>query len=768
MNLLTKATGWLLVLVLLFATSLWRQPSDLPMLDTDVLNLLPKNQQDPLAQKAFQQAAENIEDQVVILVGHASPSVAIEATKTLASQLTHLPLFDSVTAEISDDEQNSWGTVFAPVKAQLLTTEQYQRLTDSPAAQTAYVIQSIYNPFSGVTGAELAHDPFLLFRDVLLHLGAQNSRFTLKYNVLTTLFEGKTYTLLRANLSGSAYSVPIQEQLIDFYQAEAQLKTQYGVDVLHTGAVFYAAFGAESARSEISTIGIGSMVGILLLVLFVYRSLLPVNLALLSIGSGVITAFSVSLLVFGQIHLFSLVIGASLIGVSIDYSFHFLTERMAMGDKWNANAGWRAVAVPITFGLASTLIAYLSMFAAPFPGLQQLAVFSAAGLIGAYLSVMCWYPLLAAKPAKKRTLPWQRAAAWCLAPWQNASWQRGAVCVALGIGALGLGYADYDDNIQQLQSLPPSLKQQEQRIQDIAGLGSSQPMLLVRGNSEQAVLTSLYALTPSLDALKAFGDISGYQTLADYVPPLSIQKDNYQRVEALYASQAEKLATQLGLAEVPTLKQVFTPFILRDFLQSPSGREFQPLWLGDIDDQFAALVLLQDVSSPTNVKAALAHHSHVSWLNKAEEVSRLFGDYRQRISVLIGLSCIVILIVLSLRFGVKSACRILIAPVLAAGVGLAAGALSSVPMNLFNLLALFLVMGIGIDYALFFAEQKDSLRAWVANTLAALTTLLAFGLLSLSNTEAIHSFGITVLVGISAAWLLSPIAIRANNKVIAK
>lgn len=398
---MTKATGWLLVIALLFATALWRQPSDFPMLDTDVLNLLPKNQQDPLAQKAFQQAAENIEDQVVILVGHASPSVAIEATKALTSQLTQLPLFDSIKAEMSDDEQTAWSTVFAPVKSQLLTTEQRQRLADNPSAQTAHVIQSIYNPFSGVTGAELAHDPFLLFRDFLLHLGSQNSRFTLKDNVLTTQFEGKTYTLVRASLSGSAYNVPIQEQLIDLYQAEAQLKTQYGADVLHTGAVFYAAFGAESARSEISTIGVGSMVGILLLVLFVYRSLLPVSLALLSIGSGVITAFSVSLLIFGQIHLFSLVIGASLIGVSIDYSFHFLTERMAMGDKWNANVGWRAVAVPITFGLASTLIAYLSMFAAPFPGLQQLAVFSAAGLIGAYLSVMCWYPLLAAKPAKK-------------------------------------------------------------------------------------------------------------------------------------------------------------------------------------------------------------------------------------------------------------------------------------------------------------------------------------------------------------------------------
>jgi predicted exporter len=38
------------------------------------------------------------------------------------------------------------------------------------------------------------------------------------------------------------------------------------------------------------------------------------------------------------------------------------------------------------------------------------------------------------------------------------------------------------------------------------------------------------------------------------------------------------------------------------------------------------------------------------------------------------------------------------------------------------------------------------------------TTLLAFGLLALSTTAAIHSFGLTILIGILVAFLLSPMA----------
>ncbi|WP_281545986.1 MMPL family transporter [Grimontia sp. SpTr1] len=760
----TKAILWLIALFLLATTAILRHPSGAAMLDTNILNLLPENQQDPLAQKAFDEVAGSMEDQVLFLVSADTQEQALKAARAFEAELQTLPLFSKINGKLSDEEQSAWVSTYAPYRYQLLTQEQREILKHSPAIQTAKVIQQVYNPFSGVTGAELSGDPFLLFRDYLQTMNKQNQRFSITEGYLTTEQDGTFYILLRGTLSGSAYAMQTQQQLAELAQLEDANAAQFDAQIFHTGVVFYAAFGTDSAKSEISTIGVGSLLGILLLVLCVYRSLLPVSLTLLSIGTGVVTAFSVCLLVFGQIHLFSLVIGASLIGVSIDYAFHYLTDRLASGASWRSEEGLKRVFIPITFGLISTLIAYLSMLVAPFPGLQQLALFSAAGLIGAYLSVIFWYPLLAKRPARYQTLPLANSSKGYLMLWQRPLVRMVMPVTALLVTLIGFFNADYDDNIRQLQSLPPSLQEQESVIKSVTGLSSSQPMLLVKGSSGQKVLEHAHALAPALEKLRRENVLSGYQNPADLVAPASVQRENFGLVQSLYQSEGEKLAAQIGLATPPQLPgdiDILTP---AKMLNAPSSELFSSLWLQPAEGQYAAIVMLQNATDMTAIKQAIAPFPEVSVLNKAEEVSSLFGQYRLRISMLMGIACLAILGVLCVRFGPRRAVRILTPPLLAAGVALTAGAISPVPMNLFNLLALFLVLGIGIDYTLFFAEHNDSYRALVANTLAALTTILSFGLLSLSQTEAIHSFGITVLVGIVVAWLLAPLAIQQPEK----
>ncbi|WP_325891704.1 MMPL family transporter [Grimontia sp. NTOU-MAR1] len=760
----TKAILWLIALSLLAATAILRHPSGAAMLDTNILNLLPENKQDPLAQKAFNEVAGSMEDQVLFLISADTQDQTIKAARAFETDLQTLPLFSKINGKLSDEEQSAWVSTYAPYRYQLLTQEQRQILKHAPATQTAKVIQQVYNPFSGVTGAELSGDPFLLFRDYLQTMNKQNQRFSITEGYLTTEQDGTFYVLIRGTLSGSAYSMQTQQQLTEIAQLEEATAAKFDAQIFHTGVVFYAAFGTDSAKSEISTIGVGSMLGILLLVLWIYRSLLPVSLTLLSIGTGVVTAFSVCLLVFGQIHLFSLVIGASLIGVSIDYAFHYLTDRLASGASWRSEEGLKRVFVPITFGLISTLIAYLSMLAAPFPGLQQLALFSASGLFGAYLSVIFWYPLLTKRPARYQTLPLANSSKGYLMLWQRPLVRIAMPVAALLVALIGFFNADYDDNIRQLQSLPPSLQEQESVIRSVTGLSSSQPMLLVKGSSEQQVLENAYALTPALEKLQSENALSGYQNPADMVPPAPVQRENLDLVQSLYQSEGEKLAAQIGLATAPKIPSDIDILTPSKMLNAPSDELFSSLWLRPDEGQYAAIVILQNATDMSTIRQAIAPFPEVSVLNKAEEVSTLFGQYRLRISILMGIACLGILGLLCTRFGVRRAVRILTPPLLAAGVALTAGAISPVPMNLFNLLALFLVLGIGIDYTLFFAEHKDSYRALVANTLAALTTILSFGLLSLSQTEAIHSFGVTVLVGIGVAWLLAPLAIQQPEK----
>ncbi|TOE88711.1 hypothetical protein CGJ35_26930, partial [Vibrio parahaemolyticus] len=92
-----------------------------------------------------------------------------------------------------------------------------------------------------------------------------------------------------------------------------------------------------------------------------FRSVMPLSLALLSITIGLLVALSVTTWIFGKVHLFSLVFGASLIGVSIDYAFHYLTERLAAGNEWDSEQGLKHIFIAITLGLITSLIGYLGM-----------------------------------------------------------------------------------------------------------------------------------------------------------------------------------------------------------------------------------------------------------------------------------------------------------------------------------------------------------------------------------------------------------------------
>lgn len=781
------AVSWLAVIVIFGATLIWQLSSRTSPIETNIMALLPKDKQDPVAQIAFDNIATSMSNKVIFLVGSEDKDRAIAAATEFSKQLESLSLFSHIKAKIDSESQQAWGQFFYPNRFQLLTDAQRKQLQIAPQKQTQQVIQSVYNPFSGVTGSELKNDPFLLFRDFLTQLSANSGNFVLSNGFLTAQYQGKTYALINAELKGSPYSFDLQSKLPELNDLQKKIeqkftgisdnKTNTGtkannnkIEILHTGVIFYAAHGTQSAKNEISTIGTGSLAGIIVLILFVYRSITPLNLALLSIGCGLLSAFVVTVAVFGKVHLFSLVFGASLIGVSIDYAFHYLTDRLAAGKNWDSQQGLRHIFVAISFGLITSLIGYLGMLVAPFPGLQQLALFSAVGLFAAYASVVCWYPILASSPSKVTHLPLSKTMSIWLQLWQKRSIRIGLPLSLLIMAALGLSQAKYNDDIRQLQALPTQLKQQENSIKAISGISNGQQMLLVKASDDQALLQRLEQVSKQLDGFINQGKLQGYQSLTQYIPSALSQHQNYQLIKQLYANQGKKLQQSLKLNQALNFDAQFNPISINDFLASPISEPVRFMWLGKILGQQSAVIRLTGLSAPIFMQQYADSQVNVSYLDKTDDISRLFGSYRERVTELLAFASALIFLVVALRYGLQQGLRIMIPPLLAGGIGIAVTVLTGTPLNLFNLLALILILGIGIDYTLFFAEHShhETMQSstkteplhstLLAISLSGLTTLLSFGLLALSETQAIHSFGITVLFGIIVCWLLAPLA----------
>ncbi len=257
--------------------------------------------------------------------------------------------------------------------------------------------------------------------------------------------------------------------------------------------------------------------------------------------------------------------------------------------------------------------------------------------------------------------------------------------------------------------------------------------------------------------------------MANIFQRLRSKKANFELVKQLYKEQGTALSKSLNLAQPVSFTVTFEPLTMTHFLASPISAPLRFMWLDALKDKngvskYSAVILLHDIKQQDAIEQLTHNDSELTYLNKADEISTLFGQYREHVTWLLIAATFAIYLLLAWRYGLKQGVK-MIAPSLIAGMaGIAITSLTGTPLNLFNLLALILILGIGIDYSLFFAELKaetahqQGITTLLAITLSALTTVLSFGLLALSETQAIHSFGITVLTGIIIAWLLAPLA----------
>jgi predicted exporter len=419
----------------------------------------------------------------------------------------------------------------------------------------------------------------------------------------------------------------------------------------------------------------------------------------------------------------------------------------------------------LLLALATSVIAYLMLGLAPFPGLRQMALFSATGLVAAFLTVACWFPLL-----DRGLVPSSRfanAISNSLARWPRfrATRRSAALGVVLALlAAVGLARLEPDDDVRQLQSSPPALLQSQREVQRLLQLPSPAQFLWVAGATTEDVLQREERLKPLLDAQVAAGALKGYLALSDWVPSLARQ----QADAALTARVETQVLAQVGRALGEDLQRprfdaaALTP---QGLLARPESAALRGLWLDDAGRGPGSVVLLQglvDAAQAASVRAAVQGVEGVRWVDRVAEISTLMARYRGAMSLLLLLGHGAVLLALCWHFG-RTAWRAWLPTAIAALFTLAMLGWLGEPLQLFNVLALILLLGIGVDYGIFLLEHDGEGSAWLAVVLGGASTLLSFGLLGLSGTPALRAFGLTMALGTTCVWLLSPLFRRSPS-----
>jgi predicted exporter len=428
----------------------------------------------------------------------------------------------------------------------------------------------------------------------------------------------------------------------------------------------------------------------------------------------------------------------------------------------DGHARLRRVIAGVALGLGTTLIGYLTFLLTPFPLLQQISAFSACGLIGSCLTVALFYPELdrggpVRHGTRLVTLAGGHWAFWQSPRWRVPRWL--ALLLCLGLGIAGLGVLQVDDDIRHMQSLSPALKIEEQRIQSLTGSGAGTQFLLIDGADEEALLETEERLAPTLAEAERDGLLAGAQTVAQFVPSLARQRDNRRLVqEALYGPYLADYRGQLGFTGTidPGMD---APFLVPAALPRQGPLALAASLILEDGGRLRHLALLQGVGDSEALRARI-RDPNVRLVSPAEDYSRLFAKYRERAVVLLALSAVLMLPMLVWRYGWLDALRVMAPSLAALLLAPPIAALFGVRFTFFNAIALVLVLSIGVDYAVFCRETAGARKpvTMLAVALAALCTILSFGLLALSRVFAVSSFGVTMLIGIALAFLLAPAA----------
>jgi predicted exporter len=702
---------------------------------------------------------------------------AIRLYETFANSPTGLQssVFEALSLYVDETVMDQFSAYMHEYRYVLLNEADRKLLENGGGGSIAAdALAEAFGAFTLAPLDNLGTDPFFLagrgMNRFLASSLLSNGSLSPREDVLAAHYEGRWYVMLRGTLTPMGVSI-INGDVEKIYAACAAIKSgEPDLSFVCSGVPFHSYESSSRAQREISLISTITLIIILILFLAVFRSPLPALFSILSVGASLLLAAGTTLLVFREIHVLSFVFGTTLIGTCVDYSVHYFIH-------WKGNpvlkSGVRAhILRGLTMSFVSTEICFTALFFAPFGILRQFAVFSLAGMLSSFLTVVCLFPYINV-PAKNK---------------MKSSWLMLPKCMMLGtvpnrvlLKRLGLAgilvislvllFVNRDkvrveNNISGLYTMSGTLLESEKISAIVLDHGSSGWYFIVSGSTAEETLEREEALCRRLDAEVSRGALGSYLAASLFVPSIQTQQQSYEAA-GLLLPLADKQFSYLGFP--PEAAAGFSAdfaaaqghYVLPDEGLPPYLRELiSSLWIGTAaaEGAYYSCVLPLHTRAEAPFRTIAAELPGVFFMNKVKDIGGEL-DALTRIMLFIFLAAYgVIAIFIRFFYSFRQTFRICAVPFLLALVTVTVLACCNIPLGFFSVTGLVLVFGLGLDYMFYITESGradagDRSLTVHAIGLSFATTALSFGALALSGFVPVHIFGLTVFTGLTTAFI---------------
>jgi predicted exporter len=335
----------------------------------------------------------------------------------------------------------------------------------------------------------------------------------------------------------------------------------------------------------------------------------------------------------------------------------------------------------------------------------------------------------------------------------------------------------WSDDLASLSPISAAERQLDAQLRRDIGAPDVRHLIVLRAPDVQSVLERAERIGDVLRLASEKGLIDGFDTPTAYLPSLAAQR---ARQAALPAPDTLRRSLQEAQQGLPFRAGLFEPFlrdaeaarsqplVQRDALQGTSLGLKTDTLLVNHGNTWTAVLPLRGVRDTAALARELAPHatSDAALLDLKSASDELYRAYRLEAvgHALIGAAAIVVLLLGTLRSPRRVV--VVVLPLAAAVIVTASVILASGErLSIFHLVGLLLVVAVGSNYSLFFDREMavllDRGRTIVSLLFANISTVIGFGILSLSSVPVLTAIGSTVALGAALSLVFAAAGTRA-------
>jgi predicted exporter len=747
---------------------------------TDITNFMPEGHGAELAQISRELARSELARTMVLSLTADDPARAIAAAKELAASLRANPEVAWLREGADPEFLRSAYELYFPRRLYFLSDSPDAELPallsdDGLRAQARRMHESLALPMSPLVKRLIPEDPLGAFERQSERLREGEPPLATRDDVFTTR-DGRFAVLLLATRH-SAFDSAAQRPLLEAIARELDaLRARFGPDLVleKSGANRFAVDAENKIRGDASWISTLSGVGVALLSLVFFRSLLSLGVVMIPGLVGLLVAMALGLVLFGRLDGMTLAFGASLIGVTIDYPTHVLilwSLSQRVESPWSVA---RRLAGTLVMAALTTIAAFAGLGFTSFRGFQELGVFSTVGVAAAVIASLLLLPDLL--PRRRKIQPVSEGLARFLGPWiLQLHEHRGALALVplavLALGAVALPKLRWNDDLSSISRPDPGLQAEDDRVRErFSNFDAGRFVLALAADADTAVARNEQVYARLTELVRA-GKLDGLRSLHGLFFPVELQERNLEqlraspdlpaRVDAAFASAGFRPGTTAPFAAA--LESPPPPLTLAELRASPLGEVSSSLVL-ELDGRTAVITYLRGVHDPDALRAAVADLPDVHVFEQRTFLNAIYARFRDQTLWTITLGSAAVLLILIARYrDWRRATAAFLPSLLVPIIVLSGFALAGVATNLLHAVSLLIVMGMGVDYGIFIvdsAEEGSEFGATLVSCiLCCLTTVLSFGTLAISSQPPLRAIGLTTGIGIFLALVLAPVSL---------